>query len=78
VGPPVLQPPPAPSAPAPAPRMTLGEIPVARASVDDPREVLRSVEEVQRREVAVLKAMVELMIEKGVFSRDEYVAKVKR
>jgi hypothetical protein len=76
VGPPVLQPPPAPT--APAPRMTLGEIPVARASVDDPREALRSVEEVQRREVAVLKAMVELLIEKGVFSRDEYVAKVKR
>ena len=28
--------------------------------------------------VAALKAMVELLIEKGVFSRDEYIARVKR
>ncbi len=41
-------------------------------------ELLRSVEEVQRKEVAALKAMVELLIEKGVFTRDEYLAKVKR
>jgi hypothetical protein len=44
----------------------------------NPVELLRSVEEVQRKEVAALKAMVELLIEKGVFSRDEYLAKVKR
>jgi len=41
-------------------------------------EVLRAVEETQRRSVAALKAMVELLIEKGVFSRDEYLARVKR
>jgi hypothetical protein len=41
-------------------------------------ELLRAVEEVQRKEVAALKAMVELMIEKGVFTRDEYLAKVRR
>jgi hypothetical protein len=41
-------------------------------------ELLRSVEEVQRKEVAALKAMVELLIEKGIFTRDEYLAKVKR
>src|SRR3954463_11863901 len=41
-------------------------------------EVLRGVEETQRRAVAALKAMVELLIEKGVFSRDEYLARVKR
>ncbi|HUJ28446.1 MAG TPA: hypothetical protein VLW85_20635 [Myxococcales bacterium] len=41
-------------------------------------EVLRGVEETQRRSVAALKAMVELLIEKGVFSRDEYIARVKR
>jgi hypothetical protein len=40
--------------------------------------VLRGVEETQRRSVAALKAMVELLIEKGVFSRDEYLARVKR
>src|SRR5512138_3404081 len=41
-------------------------------------EVLRGVEETERRSVAALKAMVELLIEKGVFSRDEYLARVKR
>jgi hypothetical protein len=41
-------------------------------------EVLRGLEETQRRSVAALKAMVELLIEKGVFSRDEYLARVKR
>jgi hypothetical protein len=43
-----------------------------------PAEVLRQVEEVQRKEVAALKAMVELLIERGVFTREEYLAKVKR
>jgi Type II secretion system (T2SS), protein E, N-terminal domain len=41
-------------------------------------EVLQGIEETQRRSVAALKAMVELLIEKGVFSRDEYLARVKR
>ena len=41
-------------------------------------EILRGVEETQRRSVAALKAMVELLIDKGVFSRDEYLARVKR
>jgi hypothetical protein len=47
----------------------------ARASA---LEVLRGVEETQRRSVAALKAMVELLIEKGVFSREEYLSRVKR
>src|SRR6266852_4061924 len=47
----------------------------ARASA---LEVLRGVEETQRRSVAALKAMVELLIEKGVFSREEYLTRVKR
>lgn len=41
-------------------------------------EMLRAVEDVQRKEVAAIKAMVELLIEKGVFTREEYLAKVKR
>ncbi len=41
-------------------------------------DVLRGVEETQRRSVSALKAMVELLIEKGVFSRDEYLSRVKR
>jgi len=41
-------------------------------------EVLRGLEDTQRRSVAALKAMVELLIEKGVFSREEYLGRVKR
>jgi hypothetical protein len=51
----------------------------AGASVgQSPRELLTAVEAVQRKEVAALKAMVEMLIEKGVFTREEYVARVKR
>jgi hypothetical protein len=63
--PPVSAPPPPPSSGNGTPRQSAVE-------------VLRGVEETQRRSVAALKAMVELLIEKGVFSRDEYLARVKR
>jgi hypothetical protein len=63
---------PASSAPPPPAAPTNG---APRTSAVD---VLRGVEETQRRSVAALKAMVELLIEKGVFSRDEYLARVKR
>jgi hypothetical protein len=43
-----------------------------------PGEMLRAIEEAQRKEVTALKGMVELLIEKGVFTREEYLAKVKR
>jgi hypothetical protein len=43
-----------------------------------PGEQLKSFEEAQRKEVGALKAMVELLIEKGIFTREEYLAKVKR
>ena len=62
--------PPPPGPPRPPPPPT--------APVPSAVEVLRGVEETQRRSVAALKAMVELLIEKGVFSRDEYLARVKR
>ncbi|MCY1079663.1 general secretion pathway protein GspE [Archangium lansingense] len=73
--------PPAPArtpAPAPMPPSPSREMPSVRGGNGSPVELLRSVEEVQRKEVAALKAMVELLIEKGVFTRDEYLAKVKR
>jgi len=44
----------------------------------DPMELVRSLEATQRKEVAALKAMVELLIERRVFSREEYLAKLKR
>ena len=50
----------------------------AKAARASALEVLRGVEETQRRSVAALKAMVELLIEKGVFSREEYLSRVKR
>jgi hypothetical protein len=75
---PASRPTPAPVAPPRAP--TMSEVPSVRPSAPSgsPADLLRSVEEVQRKEVAALKAMVELLIEKGVFSREEYLAKVKR
>jgi hypothetical protein len=84
-------PPPSPSpspskAPTPAPigRTTPVEEPAARrpasgaVSGHSALELLKAVEEVQRKEVTAIKALVELLIDKGVFSRDEYLAKVKR
>ncbi|MCP3098583.1 general secretion pathway protein GspE [Myxococcus sp. K15C18031901] len=70
------KPAPPPVAARPAPPVM--EVPSRSAPGGSPADLLRSVEEVQRKEVAALKAMVELLIEKGVFSRDEYLAKVKR
>ncbi len=52
--------------------------PPASLSGKTPAEMLKAIEDVQRKEVGALKAMVELLIEKGVFTRDEYLAKVKR
>jgi hypothetical protein len=64
---------PAPAAPA---RPSSAGVPSVKSG--NPSELLKTVEEVQRKEVAALKAMVELLIEKGVFTREEYLAKVKR
>ncbi len=41
-------------------------------------ELLHAVEDLQRREATALKAMVELLIEKGAFTRDEFLVKVRR
>lgn len=56
---------------------TMGELQV-QTQGKAPLEVLKALEEAQRKEVTALKGMVELLIEKGVFTRDEYLAKVKR
>ncbi|MHB1846344.1 MAG: GspE/PulE/PilB domain-containing protein [Deltaproteobacteria bacterium] len=66
--PPPLRPPP-PARPAPAP---------VAAGGDDPRALLQRLEEAQRKEVAALRAMVEILIERGVFTRDEYLARIRR
>ncbi|MDY7229424.1 hypothetical protein [Hyalangium rubrum] len=72
-------PPPPPPPRATASRPSMSDVPaVSKAATTSPTELLKTVEEVQRKEVAALKAMVELLIEKGVFSREEYLAKVKR
>ena len=75
----LASPPAAPFSPgAPKRSVAFGdELPTSLAN-KPPSEVLRLLEEAQRKEVAALKGMVELMIEKGVFTRDEYLAKVRR
>jgi hypothetical protein len=68
--------PPAAAPLAPPPRAPTQELP--SAGQKSPADMLRAIEEAQRKEVTALKGMVELMIEKGVFTREEYLAKVKR
>lgn len=48
------------------------------ATGSSPAQQLKALEEMQRKEVAALKAMVEILVEKGVFTRDEYLAKVRK
>lgn len=66
----------APQPPAPAP-VARAAPPVATGG-QSPSELLNAIEAVQRKEVSALKAMVELLIEKGVFTREEYLTRVKR
>ncbi len=62
----------------PAMTTRLTSSPAVVATGMSPAEQLVQIEEAQRKEVAVLKGMVELLIEKGVFSREEYLAKVRK
>src|SRR5205823_1019156 len=61
-----------PSASQSGARVPLADAPVPPSGNQSAADVLVSIETAQRREVAALKAMVELLIEKGVFSREEY------
>jgi hypothetical protein len=62
------------AAAAPAPGATSGSSPRAEQAL----QTLKTLEDAQKKELAALKAIVDLMLEKGVFTRDEYLAKVKR
>jgi Type II secretion system (T2SS), protein E, N-terminal domain len=53
---------------------TAPTVPTARS----PRELLEALTEAQIKEVGVLKGLIALLIEKGVFTREEYLAKVRR
>jgi hypothetical protein len=62
-------------------RASLAEMPApvgAMSGAQSPADVLNALEAAQRKEVAALKAMVEMLIEKGVFTREEYLARLKR
>lgn len=61
---------PAPSVPPAVERRSPAVAPSAH-------ELLHALEDTQKREVAVLKGLVELLIAKGIFTRDEYLAKLK-
>jgi hypothetical protein len=66
---------PAPQAPAPAsPDLKV----VPRSPALSPQEAVRMIEEAQRGDAAALKAIVDLLIEKRVFTREEYLAKLRR
>ena len=52
--------------------------PGAGPKTEQALQTLKTLEDAQKKELAALKAIVELMLEKGVFTRDEYLAKVKR
>jgi hypothetical protein len=73
---PAAAPPRTQTAPAAPRASTLGEMPSTAGK--SPADTLRAIEDAQRKEVAALKGMVELLIEKGVFTREEYLARVKR
>jgi hypothetical protein len=64
------------SAPPPAASVPPGLTPKAAAN-GDPAETLKAIEETQKKEVIALRSMVELLIQKGIFTREEYLAKVK-
>ena len=72
-------PPPVAAAPAPPPPPVAARpTPPTPADDDDPLALLKRLERTQRKEVQALKAIVDLLIERGVFGRDDYLAKVGR
>jgi hypothetical protein len=66
------------AAPGATVRASLSEVSSIAPTGLSAAEQLAQIEEAQRKEVTVLKGMVELLIEKGVFSREEYLAKVRK
>ncbi|MHB8417203.1 MAG: GspE/PulE/PilB domain-containing protein [Myxococcales bacterium] len=71
---------PAQRAPPPIPAARPSSIPPPPpgASDDSVRGILARLEDGQRKEVAALRAMVELLIERGVFSREDYLARIRK
>ncbi len=65
-------------APPPPEPETPNTLSSSGAGTDNPASLLKKVEQTQRKEVRALKAIVEILIEKGVFSREEYLSKVGR
>lgn len=66
---------PAPMSAPPYPAMPTYAPPPQRPP-EDPR--FSTLEEAQRREIVALRALVELLVQKGVISLDEYLARLKR
>lgn len=83
-GPPTKTVPAVPAAPLAAPSAPSGAVPPPRlmsvpeqSAAKNPSEWLKNLEDFQRKEVAAIKALVEILIERGVFTREEYLLKVK-
>ena len=60
------------------PAPSAAPIPFAARPASAITEMLTKLESGQRQEVAALRAMVELLIERGVFTREEYLARVRK
>jgi hypothetical protein len=75
---PVPAPTPAPrfAPPPPEPTLSLKAAPLPPGASTS--ETLKRLEEQQVRELQALRALVELLIERNVFSRDDYLARVRR
>ena len=63
--------------PAPAPVPSSNPAPTS-ASDSGALNLLTRFEEIQKREVATVRALVELLIERGYFTKEEYLAKMRR
>jgi hypothetical protein len=62
-----------------APRSsTSSSVPAPADRDEDVHSLLQRLEEGQQSEVAAMRAMIELLIDRGVFSREEYLARIRR
>lgn len=67
-----------PYLPVPAPPSPRTPLPFAGEPAGSAGETLARLEEQQARELGMIRVLVELLVERGIFSREEYLARVRR
>lgn len=85
--PPVASAPPRPAAPPPAPPPAMPAVPPSMALPQPPAvpsflpgvppQLLEDLDRSQKRQTKAIRVLAELLVERGVFSREEYVAQLK-